>query len=56
MLQSAMGIGLIQEVQAVPTRAGETRTRDQMGLDPCSRPKDPEKFQMTIMTVAMEKV
>ncbi|MGA1819992.1 MAG: 4Fe-4S dicluster domain-containing protein [Thermoplasmatota archaeon] len=56
MLQSAMGIGLIQDVQAVPTRSGETKTREQAGLPPCSKPVDAEKFQMTIMTVAMEKV
>ncbi len=56
MLQSAMGIGLIQDIQTVPTRAGETKTREQAGLPPCSKPKDPAKFQQTIMTVAMEKV
>ncbi|MGA1873335.1 MAG: 4Fe-4S dicluster domain-containing protein [Thermoplasmatota archaeon] len=56
MLQSAMGIGLIQEVQAVPTREGGTKTREQAGLPPCSRPTDPAKFQQTIMTVAVEKV
>jgi heterodisulfide reductase subunit C len=56
MLQSAMGIGLIQDIQTVPTRAGETKTREQVGLPPCSKPKDPAKFQQTIMTVAMEKV
>ncbi|MBN1390677.1 MAG: hypothetical protein JXA22_08565, partial [Candidatus Thermoplasmatota archaeon] len=56
MLQSAMEIGLIQEIQQVSTRSGETRTREQMGLSPCSKPVDPASFQMTIMTVAMEKV
>jgi heterodisulfide reductase subunit C len=56
MLQSAMGIGLIQDVQQVSTRSGETRTREDMGLSPCSKPKDPTKFQATIMTVAVEKV
>jgi heterodisulfide reductase subunit C len=56
MLQSAMGIGLIQDVQTVPTRTGETKTREQAGLPPCSKPRDPAKFQQTIMTVAMEKV
>lgn len=56
MLQSAMEKGLIQDVQQVTTRSGETRTREQMGLSPCSKPVEPEKFQMTVMTVAMEKV
>jgi heterodisulfide reductase subunit C len=56
MLQSAMGIGLIQDVQAVSTRNGETRRREDLGLSPCSKPTDPAKFQQTIMIVAMEKV
>jgi len=56
MLQSAMAIGLIQDVQSVPTRSGETRRREDLGLPPCVKPVDPAKFQATIMTVAMEKV
>lgn len=56
MLQSAMGMGLVQDVQTVPTRSGETRTREGLGLPPPSKPKDPAKFQMTVMSVAVEKV
>lgn len=56
MMQSAMGIGLVQDVQTVTTRDGETRTREGLGLPPASKPKDPAKFQATIMTVAMEKI
>jgi heterodisulfide reductase subunit C len=56
MLTSAMGIGFIQDVQIVTTRGGDPRTREELGLPPLSGPSDPEKFQMTIMTVAMEKV
>jgi len=56
MLTSAMGIGLVQDVQTVTTRSGEARTREGLGLPPVSRPADPERFQMTVMTVAVEKV
>lgn len=56
MMQSAMSIGLIQDVQAVPTRSGEIRKRDETGLPPASKPEDPSRFQATIMAVAMEKV
>ncbi|MDG6225669.1 MAG: 4Fe-4S dicluster domain-containing protein [Candidatus Thermoplasmatota archaeon] len=56
MLTSAMGMGLIQDVQTVTTRGGETRTREGLCLPPISVPTDPAKFQMTVMTVAMEKV
>ncbi len=56
MLQSVMGMGLMQNEQSVPTREGETRNREELGLCPCSKPMDPVKFQGMIMTVAMEKV
>ncbi len=56
MLQSVMGMGLMQDVQQVTTRSGEIRKREDMGLSECSKPKDPAKFQSTVMTVAMEKV
>ena len=56
MLTSAMGTGFIQDVQTVTTRGGDPRTREELGLPPLARPIDPEKFQMTIMTMAMEKV
>jgi heterodisulfide reductase subunit C len=56
MLQSVMGIGLMQEVQTVTTRSGDTTTRSELGLSECSKPTDPAKFQATVMTVAMEKV
>jgi heterodisulfide reductase subunit C len=56
MLQSVMGMGLMQDVQTVTTRSGETRKRSDLDLSPCSKPKEPAKFQATVMTVAMEKV
>ncbi|MFO8051208.1 MAG: 4Fe-4S dicluster domain-containing protein [Thermoplasmatota archaeon] len=56
MMQSAMGIGLVQDVQTVTTRDGGTKKREELGLPPPSRPKDPEKFQATIMSVAVERI
>jgi heterodisulfide reductase subunit C len=56
MLQSTMGMGLIQEVQTVTTRSGDTRKREDLKLPPVSKPKDPSRFQATVMAVAMEKI
>lgn len=56
MLQSVMGTGLMQMEQKVPTRDGRTVKRDELDIGPCSKPRDPARFQGMIMTVAMEKV
>lgn len=56
MLQSAMSMGLIQDLQEVVDRAGAVRTRDSLGLPPVSKPVDMEKFATAIMGTAVEKV
>ena len=56
MLQSTMGIGLIQDIQTVTDRKGNTVKREDLGLPPISKPVDPARFQSTVMTVATEKI
>ena len=54
-LQSILGTGLLQEIQTVTTSANTTVTRDQLGLPPLSLPADINKFQASIMAIAMTK-
>ena len=56
MMQSTMTIGFIQDVQSVQTRDGEVKKREELDLPAMSRPGDPQKFQASVMAVAMEKV
>ena len=56
MLQSAMSIGLIQDVQEAVDRKGAVRTRVSLGLGPVPRPKDMEHFMTAIMGTAVDKV
>ncbi len=56
MLQSAMTIGLVQDIQEAVDRKGTVRTRDSLGLPPPPRPKDMEHFMAAIMGTAVEKV
>jgi heterodisulfide reductase subunit C len=56
MLQSAMSIGLVQDVQEVVERKGTVRTRGALCLPPAPRPKDMERFAQAIMGTAVEKV
>jgi len=56
VLQSVLSIGLIQDVQSVTTKDMRTKTRDDLGLPPLSKPNDPAKFQAGLMKIAVEKV
>ena len=56
MLQSVLSIGLIQDVQDVPTHEGKTMKRDMLGLQSLSKPTDVAKFQMTLTKLAVEKI
>ena len=56
MLQSVLSIGLIQDVQSVPTRDNKTKKRDDLGLPKISKPFDAVKFQTAITKLAVEKI
>jgi len=56
MLQSVLSIGLIQDIQEVPTHDGKTMKRDALELPPLSKPTDTAKFQMTLTKLAVEKI
>ena len=56
MMQNLMSIGLVSDVQSVPTQDGKTVSRDDLGLPPLNKPADPQKFQAGFMALAMEKV
>ena len=56
MLQSVLGIGLLQDVKSVTTRDSKTKTRSDLGLPEVSKPVDPTKFQMMLSKLAVEKV
>ena len=56
MLQSVLGIGLLQDVKSVTTRDNKTKSRTDLGLPEVSKPVDPTKFQMMLSKLAVEKV
>lgn len=56
MLQSVLSIGLIQDIQSVPTKDNKTRRRDELGLPKISKPADATKFQTVITKLAIEKI
>ena len=56
LLQSVLSIGLIQDVKSVSTRNQKTVSRTDLGLPEISKPVDPQKFQMVISKIAMEKI
>jgi heterodisulfide reductase subunit C len=56
LLQSVLSIGLIQDVKSVSTRDQKTMSRADLGLPELSKPADPQKFQMMISKIAMEKI
>ena len=56
MLQSVLSIGLIQDIKSVATRDQKTVSRADLGLPEISKPVDPQKFQMMISKIAMEKI
>ena len=56
MLQSVLGIGLLQDVKSVNTRDNKTKSRSDLGLPDVSKPVDPTKFQMMLSKLAVEKV
>ena len=56
MLQSVLGIGLLQDVKDVSTRDNKTKNRKELDLPEISKPEDPAKFQAMISKLAVEKV
>ena len=56
MLQSVLGMGLLQDIKSVTTRDNKTKTRSDFGLPEISKPVDPTKFQMMLSKLAVEKV
>ena len=56
MLQSILTIGLIQDIQEVPTSDNKTTKRDSLSLPSLSKPTDQTKFQMVLSKLAIEKV
>ena len=56
MLQSVLGIGLLQDLKSVTTSDSKTKTRSDLGLPEVSKPVDPTKFQMMLSKLAVEKV
>jgi heterodisulfide reductase subunit C len=56
MLQSVLSIGLIQEVQNVPTRDNKTKKRSDLGLSQVSKPTNTAEFQKVITKLAVEKI
>jgi heterodisulfide reductase subunit C len=56
LLQSVLSIGLIQDVKDVPTRNNSSKSRKDLNLCEISKPSDPQKFQMMISKLAIEKI
>jgi heterodisulfide reductase subunit C len=56
MLQSVLSIGLIQDVQNVPTRDNKTKKRSDLELPEVSKPTDATEFQRVITKIAVEKI
>ena len=56
MLQSVLGMGLLQDVKSVSTRDNKTKTRSDFSLPELSKPVDPAKFQGVVSKIAIEKV
>ena len=56
MLQSVLGLGLLQDLKSVTTSDSKTKTRSDLGLPEVSKPVDPTKFQMMLSKLAVEKV
>ena len=56
ILQSILGIGLLQDIKEVATRDNKTIKRDDLKLPKLSKPTDVQKFQMVLSKIAVEKV
>jgi len=55
-LQSVLSIGLLQDIKNVTTKDNKTVTRSTLRLPEISKPTDPNKFQMMISKLAVEKI
>jgi len=55
-LQSVLSIGLLQDIKNVTTKDNKTITRSTLGLPEISKPTDPNKFQMMLSKLAVEKI
>lgn len=55
-LQSVLSIGLLQDIKNVTTKDNKTVNRSSLGLPEISKPVDPNKFQMMLSKLAVEKI
>ena len=56
ILQSILSIGLLQDAQDVPTNSGESKNRKDFDLPPIAKPADMTNLQMTLSSMAVEKI
>jgi len=56
MLQSILSIGLIQDIQTITKSNNDTISRKDLGLPDISKPVDPNKFQLVLSKLAIEKI
>lgn len=56
MLQSVLSIGLLQDIKHITTRDNKSVNRSELGLPEISKPLDPNKFQLMVSKIAVEKV
>lgn len=56
ILQSILSIGLLQDVQEVPTNSGESKNRKDFDLPTIAKPADMTNLQTTLSSMAVEKV
>ncbi len=56
MLQSILSIGLIQDIQNVSNINNQSINRNSLNLPKLSKPIDPNKFQLVLSKLAIEKI
>jgi heterodisulfide reductase subunit C len=56
ILQSILTIGLLQDIQEVPTNDGSSKKRGDLGLPEIAKPEDMGNLQTALTNLAMEKV
>jgi heterodisulfide reductase subunit C len=56
MLQSILSIGLIQDIQTITKSNNDTISRKDLNLPDISKPVDPNKFQLVLSKLAIEKI
>ena len=56
ILQSILSIGFLQDAQDVPTNSDESKNRKDFDLPPIAKPTDMTSLQMTLSSMAVEKI